>query len=694
MEKSLDTPVQYVKGVGPRKAKLFNKLGINTIEELLYYFPRRYEDRSNFLPISRVQEGRELTIKGTVLATGERQSWKRRGFNILEIVVGDATGKIICVWFNQPYLKNYFKTGQSLVLYGRVQRYLGKLQMNSPEFEIVFENKVDPLNIGKITPIYKLLEGLTQRYFRGILMKSLDEYLSQVVDVLPYDIRARNNLSNLAMSIKGIHFPADSNQSKESYKRLAFEEFFLFQIPVVLKRLRQKQKKGLIHKVEGQLSERLRETLPFQLTSAQDRVIEEIKQDMTSTSVMNRLLQGDVGSGKTVVAVFASLFAIQGGYQVAFMVPTEILARQHYDKISSQVLGVGSDLKIVLLTSSLSKKEREKIYKNISEGKADLIIGTHALLEEEVEFKNLGLVVIDEQHKFGVSQRAVLPKRGLNPDVLIMTATPIPRTLAITLYGELDISVIDELPPSRKPVKTQYFTEDRRKAVYRFIEEQVREGRQIYIVYPIIEESYALDLRAANQMYSTLKKEVFPKLNIGLVHGQLNTKQQDKIMSEFKRGKIDILVATTVLEVGIDVPNASVMVIEHAERFGLSQLHQLRGRIGRGEFDSYCILISQPQSEEANQRIKAMVDNSDGFRIAEEDLRIRGPGEFFGKRQHGLSELRIANPLTQLQLLKQARDEARRLVSRDPDLEWRQNLPLKQRLKQKFPDYEKYVTVG
>ncbi len=684
--------MQYLKGVGPKRAKLFKKINIDTVEDLLYYFPRRYEDRSNLLPISGLKEGEVQTIKAKVLASTERQSWKRkrRGFKILEVAVGDSTGRILCVWFNQPYLKNYFKAGRVVILYGRVDRYKGRLQMSSPEFEIISEDKVDSQDYTKMTPVYTLPDGLTQRYFRSILNRSLDEFLPGIVDVLPFDIRARNNLLNLARSLRDIHFPGDLNQSKESYRRLAFEEFFLFQIPIVLRKLNRKQIRGLIHKVDGEFIDNFQKALAFKLTSAQVRVIEEIKQDMARPLPMNRLLQGDVGSGKTIVAIFASVFAIQGGYQVAFMVPTELLAQQHYQN-SSRLL---RDVNITLLIGSLSRAKKQRAYNEIKQGKAQLIIGTHSLLEQNLQFKRLGLVVIDEQHKFGVSQRALLPGRGVNPDILIMTATPIPRTLAITLYGDLDISVIDELPPLRKPVKTQFITEDKREQAYRFIEQKVRQGRQAYIIYPIIEESFALDLHAASQMYAVFKKEVFPEFNIGLVHGQLNTKQQDKIMSEFKSGKIDILVATTVLEVGIDVPNASVMVIEHAERFGLSQLHQLRGRIGRGEFESHCILISHPQTGEAALRIKAMIENSDGFRIAEEDLKIRGPGEFFGRRQHGLSELRIANPLTQLHLLKRAREEARHLVSLDQNLEWRQNLPLRERLKQRFPGYEKYITVG
>jgi len=419
---------------------------------------------------------------------------------------------------------------------------------------------------------------------------------------------------------------------------------------------------------------------------------------MASPQAMQRLLQGDVGSGKTVVATIASIIAIQGGYQVAFMVPTEILARQHYEKIRSQCHRVTASpeekVKVGLLTGSLPAKEKEKIYRQIKDDQIDLIIGTHALLEQNVEFKNLGLVVIDEQHKFGVGQRALLPKKGRSPDVLIMTATPIPRTLAITLYGDLDISVITELPPGRLPVKTIRFSEDKRLEAYAIAKEELKQGNQAYIIYPVIEESYALDIAGAKKMYSKLKSGEFKEFKLGLIHGRLKQQEQEETMLKFKNGLLDILVSTTVLEVGIDIPNATCMIIEQAQRFGLSQLHQLRGRVGRGSEGSYCLLISDAQTEESGARLEAMVKYSDGFRIAEEDLKIRGPGEFFGQRQHGLTELKIANPLTQMQLLKKTRDEAIKLISTDSRLEARQNIPLKNKLLQRFPEYERFITVG
>jgi ATP-dependent DNA helicase RecG len=700
MKRSLNTPVRYLKGVGPNRAKTLKKLGIDTIEDLLYYFPRRYEDRTKFLPISQLKEGEFRTIKAQIIVSGERKSWRRKGFSILEVVVDDETGKIFCVWFNQPYLKEYFKVGNSIILYGRIERYSGRLQMNSPEFEIIdqgteehrpgIEERGESLHIGRIVPIYSLPEGITQRYFRQIINQMIEEYLPQMNDFLPYDIRSRNNLFNLAKSLTTIHFPENLELQTEAYRRLSFEEFFIFQLPLALRKLRKKERRGIAHRVEGELVGEFIKNLPFKLTRAQEGVIKEIKRDLEKPQPMQRLLQGDVGSGKTVVATIVALVAIQGGYQAAVMVPTEILAKQHYEKISHQLKAI----RVGLLTSSTNKKEREKVYKDISAGEIDLIIGTHALLEKGVKFKNLGLVVIDEQHKFGVGQRALLPKKGLNPDILIMTATPIPRTLAITLYGDLDISVIRELPPGRLAIKATHFTENEVSRAYGFAKEQLRGGRQVYIIYPVIEESYALDMAGAKKMFEQLKKNEFKEFRVGLIHGRLKQKEQDRIMSQFKERELDVLVATTVLEVGIDIPNASVMIIERAERFGLAQLHQLRGRVGRGREQSFCILICDCGTREAKARIEAMAKYNDGFRIAEEDLKIRGPGEFFGKRQHGLSGLKISNPLTQMQLLKKAREEAIRLLRIDPHLGMRQNLLLKEKLLQRFPGYEKYVTVG
>jgi len=713
MEKQLSDSVQYLKGIGPKKAKLFAKAGIKTIEDFLYYFPRRYEDRTSFTSISKLQEGSTQTIKAQVLASGERRSWRRRGFSILEVAVGDATGKIFCVWFNQGYLKEYFHAGTSLILYGKIERYGKRLQMNSPEFEVVSEgdeprSTCEPavalkecrgasLDIGRVVPIYSLPEGITQRHFRHLVKSTLDECLPKVNDFLPYDIRSKNKLLNLAKSLLNIHFPDDFDMQKQAYERLAFDEFFVFQLPLALRKLKKKEKAGIVHKVEGELARSFIVGLPFKLTQSQVKVAEEIKSDMGKPQAMQRLLQGDVGSGKTVVATIAAMMAAQGGYQVAFMVPTEILAHQHFEKISLQLSDLDfqqKKIKVGLLTSSVNKKEKDKTLQEIKEGKIDLVIGTHALLEEDVRFKDLGLVVIDEQHKFGVGQRALLPKKGSNPDILIMTATPIPRTLAITLYGDLDISVITELPPGRLPIKTLHFAEDKTSDAYAVAKDELRKGGQVYIIYPVIEESYSLDIAGAKKMYGELRSGEFKEFKLGLIHGRLKQEEQDEIMHKFKNKELDLLVSTTVLEVGIDIPNATCMIVEHAQRFGLSQLHQLRGRIGRGREQSCCVMICDTKTPEAEARIKAMLKYNDGFRIAEEDLKIRGPGEFFGHRQHGLTELKIANPLTQMHLLKRAREDAIKLISLDPRLQERQHLLLKEKMLQRFPEYEKLIMVG
>lgn len=689
------TSIQYLKGVGPKRKKSFSDKGIETIEELLYYFPRRYEDRTNFSNISELKEGEVYTIKTQVLAGGQRNSWRRRSFSITEAVLADKTGKINCVWFNQPYLKEYLKPGASLILYGRVEVYNGRLQMNNPEFEFLDSEDEDSLNIGRIVPIYTLPKGFSQRSMRHLIKASLDEFMPNLKDFLPFDLRARNNLLNLAQSLLNIHFPLDQELQKQALMRLSFEEFFIFQLPLVLRKLKRKEKKGISHTVEGKLVEDFILKLPFKLTLAQQKVLEEIKKDMAFSQAMQRLLQGDVGSGKTVVATLACLIAIQSGHQAAFMAPTDILSRQHYAKIASQLAGLtlnGRALRVGLLTGQ--DKEKEKIYQEAKEGKIDLLIGTHALLQGDLKFKDLSFIVIDEQHKFGVGQRALLPKKAHDPDVLIMTATPIPRTLAITLYGDLDISVINQLPAGRLPVKTMHFNPQDQNEAFALAKKELESGRQAYIIYPVIEESYALDIAGAKKMFAELKEGEFKDFRLGLVHGKLKTKEQEEAMLRFRNKELDLLVATTILEVGIDIPNATCMIIAHAERFGLSQLHQLRGRIGRGGLQSFCLLISDSRTDEAKARLKAMLSSSDGFRIAEEDLRIRGPGEFFGNRQHGLAELKIANPLTQMQLLKAAREEAIKLLSQDASLEERLHQSLKEKLLQRFPEYEKLMLTG
>ncbi|MFH0918435.1 MAG: ATP-dependent DNA helicase RecG [Candidatus Omnitrophota bacterium] len=689
------TSIQYLKGIGPKRAKSFTARGVNTIEELLYYFPRRYEDRTNFANISELKEGQIYTIKAEVLAGGQRNSWRRRAFSITEAAVGDSTGKLSCIWFNQPYLGEYLKPGVFLILYGKIELYNGKLQLTNPEYEFLDGQDDDSLNVGRIVPIYTLPSGFSQRSLRRLIKNALDEFLPKINDPLPFDLRNRHKLLNLAQSLLNIHFPQDLPLQIQAHTRISFEEFLLFQLPLVLRKLSRKEKIGIRHLVGGRLIEGFISGLHFELTAAQQKVLAEIQADMASSQAMQRLLQGDVGSGKTVVATIACLAAIQSGHQAAFMAPTEILARQHYEKISSQLAGLtfnGRKLRLGLLVGQ--DKLKEKIYQDVSAGKIDLVIGTHALLQEELSFQDLSFIVIDEQHKFGVGQRALLPKKGNNPDVLIMTATPIPRTLAITLYGDLDISVINALPLGRLPIKTLEFNQKESAQGYALVKEELKRGRQAYIIYPVIEESYALDIAGAKKMFGELKSGQFKEFRLGLIHGKLKTQEQIEVMHKFKDKQLDLLVATTILEVGIDIPNATCMIIASAERFGLSQLHQLRGRIGRGKLQSFCILISDGQTEESKARLAAMVASGDGFHIAEEDLRIRGPGEFFGRRQHGLAELKIANPLIQLHLLKAAREEAIGLLNQDACLTERPHQLLKAKLLQRFPEYEKLILVG
>ena len=690
MVKALTTDIRYLKGVGPKRAELFNNLGINSVEDFFYYFPRRYEDRTKLSEITKLKAGEYQTIKAKILRVGGGvSSFSRRSLNLFEVIVEDATGRLSCVWFNQPYLKQYFKPGKEAVLYGRVDAYGANLQMQNPEYELL--DTPDNLNYGRIVPVYSLVEKLSQRMFRRIVKSCLDEYLPKLCDILPYDIRQRHNLLNTASSILNMHFPKDISTQESAYRRILFEECFLLQIVFGIKRLKADRISGFFHKInEGFLNE-FEKSLPWTLTSSQKEVIKDIKHDMSSPQPMHRLLQGDVGSGKTIVALYGCIIALSSGYQAAFMVPTEILAWQHYQSVKCQVSSVkcnGRAINVALLTSSLNKEERKKVYQEVKNGRVDILVGTHALIQEHLEFKNLSFVVIDEQHKFGVYQRLSFLTKTISPDCLIMTATPIPRTLAITLYADLDISTIDELPSGRLPVETFLVNESRRQWVYDFIRENARNGRQTYIVYPIIDESKFLDLKAASIMYEDLKKNVFKEFKLGLVHGRVKQSQRSSIMQSFKDGKIDILVSTVVIEVGIDVSNASVMVIEHAERFGLSQLHQLRGRIGRGKNQSYCILVSDADRREAGERLETMVKENDGFKIAERDLEIRGPGEFFGVRQHGMPKMRV-NPLGNWEVINIARQEAQKLLGKDPYLDSRQNQGIRYTLSARFPDYER-----
>ncbi|MCA9409187.1 MAG: ATP-dependent DNA helicase RecG [Candidatus Omnitrophica bacterium] len=689
-----NTSVQFIKGVGPAKKKLFANLGVDSVEDLLYFFPRRYEDRRNIIPIGKIKAGEWQTISGKVLLQGARRSWYTKK-HVCEIVLDDGSGRISCTWFNQPYLEKYFQKDTRIVCYGRVSIYKNKLQMVSPEYEIIDESEGENLNISRIVPIYPLTRGITQRYLRKVVSACLDKYAQDLHDELPVYLRNKYRYKNIKQCIRDLHFPDDFKNQEDALRRISFEEFFFFQISIILRRLSMTQKKGIAHRITDPQALKFVDSFPYELTKAQKRAIREIRQDMQKDQPMLRLLQGDVGCGKTLVALFGCMMAAANGHQAAFMAPTEILARQHYENIVKMMAeGALPTIETALLISGLPKKEHDDLNERIAAGKIQLVIGTHALINTEVQFKKLSFVVIDEQHRFGVRQRALLSEKGVNPDILIMTATPIPRTLCITLYGDLDISIIDELPKNRGQVQTLAFTHEQMAEVYAMIRQRIKDGRQAYVVYPIIEESEKLDLKAAEEMYRHFKNKEFKDFRLGLVHGKMKRQETQQIMQAFKERQLDILVSTTVLEVGVDVANATVMVIEHAERFGLAQLHQLRGRIGRGVHDSVCLLVTEPHTEEGVKRIDAMCKTQDGFKIAQYDLEIRGPGHFFGRHQHGFSELKVANPATQMDILELARQEALVLTKDDPGLQAHDHGMIKKVVAKRYPNYLVNVEAG
>jgi ATP-dependent DNA helicase RecG len=657
---SIETPVQYVKGVGPARARLLEKLYITTLEDLLYYFPWRYEDRKNLKKIGNLSHGIHETLMGEVVSMSVITTPRKR-MKIFELSVSDETGSLKAKWFNQAYLKKYFKKGQRVILSGLIKGnpYSGiGMEMENPDFEL-FETDDKLIHTSRIIPVYKATEGLSPKQLRTLLFSAINAYVSSLKEYMPRDILERNDLKPLHWSLKEAHFPEEftnvgllNRGASPAHKRLVFDEFFLLELGLALMKKKETRERGISFQAKNGLTDKFYRNLFFELTGAQKRVLEEVRADMQSSMPMNRLVHGDVGCGKTIVALVSMLTAVDNGYQACLMAPTELLAEQHYINIHRMVDDLG--IRAVLLTSS----RKDKHVADICGGNAQIIIGTHALIQEHVQFKNLGLAVIDEQHRFGVVQRAAMRSKGQNPDILIMTATPIPRTLAMTLYGDLDISIIDELPSGRRPIGTKVIFPSQKDRIYSLINSELSKRRQVYIVYPLIEESEKLDLKPAIEGAEAFKK-IFPEREIGLVHGKMHHSEREAVMARFKEGDIDILVATTVIEVGIDVPNASLMLIVHAERFGLAQLHQLRGRIGRGSYDSHCLLLAyHPFSEEAKRRLKAMETTGDGFKIAEEDLAIRGPGDFFGTRQAGIPDLKIANIIRDIGVLEAARKEA------------------------------------
>ncbi len=685
--------IQYAKGVGPKRTLLLERLGAHTVEQALWTLPWRYEDRSVITPVAELVPGATRSVCGVITRTEATRARVRR-LSILDVAVQDATGTVHAVFFNQPYLEDVLKEGLRVMMTGRVAAGRGgwpEVRLEATQFEVLGGGEDELLHVGRIVAIYHETKGWTSRQMRILMQGLLAEYGADMEEVLPLSVRARHRLPPIGEAIQQVHFPLPKTDLTaldqgvtSAHRRLVFEELLLLQAAIVLRQREMKEEpKAFRFNPHVSQLKQLAKVLPFTLTSAQERVFHEIQADMVSSRPMNRLVQGDVGSGKTVVALHALVMACGSGCQTALMVPTEILAEQHHLNLAPLLEAVG--LKAVLLTSGGKAKDRNETLKQLESGAAQVAIGTHALIQKKVRFARLGLVIVDEQHKFGVLQRKTLLEKGYRPDVLVMTATPIPRTLAMTVYGDLDVSVIDMLPPGRKPVRTLLYTDGQRHKTWQLVGDELKAGRQVYIVYPLVEESEKVDLKAAIQGVEHLQREIFPQARVGLLHGRLPTAEKERTMAAFKAGTIQVLVATTVIEVGVDVPNATVMVIEHAERFGLAQLHQLRGRVGRGAQQSLCILMATYLAREARarvsrdgrpeenasgaqQRLTALVNSNDGFVIAEEDLRIRGPGEFLGLRQWGVPEFRAANLVRDAQLLEQARQEAVALLEQDPGL--------------------------
>lgn len=685
----LKQDIQYIKGVGPKKAYLLKRLNINTIEDMIWHIPRDYEDRGNIKKIASLRLGEKVTFYGKILGEGN-VSKPRKNLSIIKFNVKDETGTIEVVFFNKIYLKKVLTSGQRVMINGEIKKSFKGLQVVNPIIEKIDIDEEQ----GKqgIVPIYPSTEGLSQKELVSIQKRVFKIVNESMVEYLPDEIIKRYRLCNIQFALHNIHFPSSVQALKIAKYRLVFEEFLLLQLGLF------KIKKGIVHDKKGialKNNKGIKEfigKLPFKLTEAQEKVFGEISLDLEKDVPMNRLVQGDVGSGKTIVAIISLLKAVINGYQGAFMAPTEILAEQHYLSLTELFEPLG--VKVGLLVGSLSKKEKDRVLNEIESGEINIVVGTHALIQEGVNFYNLALVITDEQHRFGVRQRATLASKGENPHVLVMTATPIPRTLALILYGDLDISIIDHLPPGRKAIKTYSRNSDKRDHIYNFVKKELDKGRQAYVVCPLVEESEVIEAQSATEIAYELSEDLLKGYRVGLLHGKMLPREKEEIMGSFKNGDIDVLVSTTVIEVGVNVPNATIMIVENAERFGLAQLHQLRGRVGRGNYQSYCILINNSKSEISKERMDIMEKTTDGFIISEKDLELRGPGEFFGTRQHGLPELKVANLFRHISVLKTVQKEIEKMVEMDPDLKLNNYPLLKEKLEQKFFAVEDDLSFG
>ncbi len=666
----LDQPIRILRGIGEKRVTVLNAIGISTLYDLLDYFPRRYIDRSTIRPIISLKADEEVTVVGKVASMGIKKGRRNR----FVLIVTDDTDYLSCIWFSKVvYWQKVFRVGEWLALSGKVGLFGGP-QMIHPEFDrLGAEGEGDFIHTGKIIPLYPSSEALTKvgfdsRGFRRLISQTLKEYGAKITETLPQALLKKHRLLSRPETIRHIHFPANFSSLQKAQLRVKFEELFYMELLVGLRKQHLGERTpGISFEKVGELIRRLVEQLPFELTAAQKRVLHEIRRDMKNPHPMNRLLQGDVGSGKTIVAVIAMLIAVENGFQAALMAPTEILAEQHYLTLHRLLESLG--VTATLLIGAQPRQVREQVLAEINDGRSHIIVGTHALIQENVDYHRLGLVVIDEQHRFGVMQRALLREKGMNPDLLVMTATPIPRTLSMTVYGDLDVSILNELPAHRKPIRTYWRSERERLKIYEFVRKQMQEGAQVYVVFPLVEETEKSDLKSAVESYEKMRSGFFADFTLGLLHGRMKTAEKEEAMQAFKEGRTRLLVSTTVIEVGVDVANAVIMVVEHAERFGLTQLHQLRGRVGRGEKQSHCILVAYGDlSAEARRRLETMTQTTDGFKIAEVDLELRGPGEFFGTRQHGLPELKLADVVQDADLLVTGREEAFKIAQADPQL--------------------------